>query len=156
MTYSALCSEIDTLHAAGERERLFGLVRLLALRVLEHDEDAAQDATIDVWQCLKTFRGRCQFHTWAKRVIKAHRAAMIRERIAEQQNVELTDEVANGPSELHGRDVSVQFPNETASQVFQLKAAGYDLREIARMAGVQYGSLRNLCTEWRKKIIVTV
>lgn len=149
MTYKQLCRQIDEAHEANDKERLFWLVFQLAMKRL-YNEDAAQDATVRTFERLSDYKGRSEFHRWVNSIVTSRRPMAIAAEVHQREQVE----VPENPSMDEEHEISISFPNETTERVFELKAEGYDLREIAKLVGIDYGALRKRCERWRKEIVV--
>lgn len=74
----------------------------VAVRVLGHGadaQDALQDALLDAWRRIDTFRGEAAFSTWMYRLVTRRCSALLRRR---RHTVPLPDEDAPGAASLAG------------------------------------------------------
>jgi DNA-directed RNA polymerase specialized sigma24 family protein len=148
VSYKALCEEIDALHASGDGEQLYESVRLLAYHRLR-DDDASQEVAIEAWTNRNGFRGSAPYHAWINGIINHKEARLTRSVIAARQHEQLTDAFYSGGT-LDGPEI--HFPSATARCVFELKAEGFSVRDIAVMLGMTRNALDQQCHRWKSQI----
>lgn len=128
-------------------------VRALAFHLLgdaERTHDAVQDAFLDAYRGLPSFRGDAAFGTWLHRV--AYNAALRRLRRPVLAEVPITDDEVErdvaavvGDDELGLRDAVraalAALPPEQRLTLLLIDREGYDYREVARITDVAPGTV---------------
>lgn len=154
MTYLDICRKIDSLYAAGDRgDALFGAIRQLAMYRLD-DEDASQEAVIDVLTYIQDFRGIGPFHAWVNRCVTRRHHRLVTEamnaRLGGEPGVEMPFNATRFSPDFGAID------NPFVRRVAELISQGYQQKEIAVMLEIPITTLWKRLHDYRQRRVVTM
>lgn len=151
MDYGNLCKRIDTLYLAGERgDALFGAILQLAMHRL-NDDDAAQDAVIEVLTGMGGYKPIAPFNAWVNRIISRRRFGLIRDAIEANKGGEPGIEIPFRDAPRFSPDFSA-IDNPFVRKVAMLIANGCKQVDISRKLQVSPGAMRQRLFYYRRKM----
>lgn len=162
--------ELLAAHAAGDRHAFEYVVRrherrmwAVALRTMRDPDDAAdavQDALVNAYRAVSTFRGDAEVSTWLHRIVvnacldRLRRARPTAElpdddAMADTQLAVAPDEVSRLEDRLRLRAALDALPQAQRLAVLLVDVEGFSITETADLLGVAGGTVKSRCSRGR-------
>ena len=171
-SYPEIHSELIEALQRGERKAQFQVYKLyskamfnLCMRMTNHEaeaEDILQEAFLDAFRKIHTFKGQSTFGAWLKRIVINRSINHIKKRKLDLVSVEEMDFRDDAPGQGQDEDITLQV--NRVHQAIQLLPdgfrmvltlyllEGYDHREISEIMGISESTSKSQYNRAKKKL----